>query len=107
MDKTYSYLSGNVNLTCEAVAEPHANFTWIKANKVIQPSDTVRIHSGQHSSVLQVGGPLSPSLFRCNRTDGFLSGVSYVVQKRQNNGQIHSRFLTTLTKKELQHLKIS
>nr|XP_045615517.1 neural cell adhesion molecule 2-like isoform X2 [Procambarus clarkii] len=59
MDQAYSYMMGEVNLTCEAVAEPQANFTWIKENKIITPSDTVQIFNDDHKSTLQltVTGP--------------------------------------------------
>lgn len=54
MDQAYSYVTGEVNLTCEAVAEPHANFTWVKDSEVIVPSDTVQIFNDDHKSVLKV-----------------------------------------------------
>lgn len=42
VNQAYGYLGGEVNLTCEAVAEPAANFTWYRqhrksvAGKIIQ-----------------------------------------------------------------------
>ncbi|ROT67234.1 hypothetical protein C7M84_014673 [Penaeus vannamei] len=50
----YGYVTGDVNLTCEAVAEPHANFTWIKDDQVIEPNETVQIINEDHKSVLRL-----------------------------------------------------
>lgn len=52
--KAYSYVDGIVNLTCEVKAEPEANFTWAKDNKVIQPSDIIQIFNDNNTSILQV-----------------------------------------------------
>ncbi|KAG7176419.1 Neural cell adhesion molecule 1-like 2, partial [Homarus americanus] len=52
--QAYSYVTGEVNLTCEAEAEPHANFTWIKEGEVITPSDSVQIFDDDHKSILQL-----------------------------------------------------
>ncbi|XP_063593163.1 neural cell adhesion molecule 1-like [Penaeus indicus] len=54
MAQAYGYVTGDVNLTCEAVAEPHANFTWIKDNQVIEPNETVQIINEDHKSVLRL-----------------------------------------------------
>ncbi|XP_042875130.1 neural cell adhesion molecule 1-like isoform X2 [Penaeus japonicus] len=54
MAQAYGYVTGDVNLTCEAVAEPHANFTWIKDNQIIEPNDTVQIINEDHKSVLRL-----------------------------------------------------
>nr|XP_027225635.1 neural cell adhesion molecule 1-like isoform X3 [Penaeus vannamei] len=52
--QAYGYVTGDVNLTCEAVAEPHANFTWIKDDQVIEPNETVQIINEDHKSVLRL-----------------------------------------------------
>jgi hypothetical protein len=44
-----------VNLSCSALAEPGADFTWIKDNRTIQTSDDVEIFNAtRHLSILQV-----------------------------------------------------
>ncbi|KAK7071284.1 hypothetical protein SK128_000162, partial [Halocaridina rubra] len=50
----YSYISGQVNLTCEAVAEPKANFSWVKDKRVLIPSETVQIINYPNKSILQL-----------------------------------------------------
>lgn len=55
MKQAYSYMTGKVNLTCGAKAEPEAEFTWMKDGEVIVPSDTAAIFTDAHQSVLQVG----------------------------------------------------
>lgn len=52
--KAYSFMSGKVNLTCSVQAEPEANFTWIKDEEVMQPSEIVQIYSNNNTSILQV-----------------------------------------------------
>lgn len=52
-DITFGYINGIVNLTCEAEAEPYANFTWHRHNKKLS-SKIHLIHSEGHLSVLQV-----------------------------------------------------
>ena len=54
MDRAYGYVQGEVNLTCEAVAEPAATFTWTKDGEIKGPSEGVHIYNEQHKSVLQV-----------------------------------------------------
>lgn len=50
---TFGYIRGVVNLTCEAEAEPAANFTWSRDNKKL--SNKVHlIHTVGHVSKLQV-----------------------------------------------------
>lgn len=44
---------GVVNLTCEAEAEPAADFTWYRHNKKLNPKVHL-IHSEGHESILQV-----------------------------------------------------
>ena len=53
-ETTYGYVQGNVNLTCEAKAEPAAFFTWLKNGEKQHPSENVRIFNEPHKSVLQV-----------------------------------------------------
>lgn len=55
MKQAYSYMTGRVNLTCGAKAEPEAEFTWMKDGEVIVPSDKAAIFTDAHQSVLQVG----------------------------------------------------
>lgn len=51
VDQAYGYLGGEVNLTCEAVAEPAANFTWYRQHR---KSVAGRIIQEPHWSILQV-----------------------------------------------------
>ncbi len=53
-DVQFGYLYGTVNLTCEAEAEPAADFTWYRQNKKLNPKVHL-IHSEGHESILQVG----------------------------------------------------
>ena len=41
-------------MTCSAVAEPGADFIWIKDNKTLEPSDDVQIFTSDHHSSLQL-----------------------------------------------------
>lgn len=50
---TYGYVGGKVNLSCDAVAEPPANFTWSSNNKKFSHKNHT-IYGGQHVSLLQV-----------------------------------------------------
>ncbi|KAK3856467.1 hypothetical protein Pcinc_037217 [Petrolisthes cinctipes] len=54
MKQAYSYMTGKVNLTCGAKAEPEAEFTWMKDGQVIENSDTAAIINDGHQSVLQL-----------------------------------------------------
>uniref|UniRef100_A0A182QG23 Neural cell adhesion molecule 1 n=1 Tax=Anopheles farauti TaxID=69004 RepID=A0A182QG23_9DIPT len=49
----YGYVGGVVNLTCEATAEPPANFTWSANNKKLTPKSHI-IYTGRHVSMLQI-----------------------------------------------------
>lgn len=49
----YGYLYGVVNLTCEAEAEPAADFTWYRHKKLLNPKVHL-IHSEGHESIMQV-----------------------------------------------------
>lgn len=49
----YAYVGGMVNLTCEATAEPPANFSWSANNKKLTLKSHI-IHSGRHVSMLQI-----------------------------------------------------
>uniref|UniRef100_A0A182J736 Neural cell adhesion molecule 1 n=2 Tax=Anopheles atroparvus TaxID=41427 RepID=A0A182J736_ANOAO len=49
----YGYVGGMVNLTCEATAEPPANFSWWANNKKLTSKSHI-IHSGRHVSMLQI-----------------------------------------------------
>ena len=51
----YGYVGGMVNLTCEATAEPPANFSWSANNKKLTPKSHI-IYNGRHVSMLQVRG---------------------------------------------------
>lgn len=50
---TYGYVGGMVNLTCEATAEPPANFTWSANNKKFSHKSH-HIFTANHISMLQV-----------------------------------------------------
>ncbi|RXG56653.1 hypothetical protein Avbf_13794 [Armadillidium vulgare] len=39
INESYSYITGVVNLTCEALAEPQANFTWLKDDNILTVKD--------------------------------------------------------------------
>ncbi|XP_057375021.1 neural cell adhesion molecule 1-B-like [Daphnia carinata] len=52
--EAYGFIGGTVNMTCSAVAEPGADFIWIKDNKTLQPSDDVQIFNSDHHSSLQL-----------------------------------------------------
>lgn len=49
----YGYIKGYVNLTCEAEAEPKAEFFWYRHGKRLLPRSHT-IFTGIHSSILQV-----------------------------------------------------
>ncbi|GLV31343.1 factor of interpulse interval [Carabus blaptoides fortunei] len=49
--QAYGYIGGEVNLTCEAVAEPAANFTWFRQHKKTIPGRIIQI---PHLSTLQL-----------------------------------------------------
>lgn len=51
VNQAYGYVGGIVNLTCEAVAEPAANFTWYRQHKKTMPG---RIIEQPHFSILQL-----------------------------------------------------
>lgn len=53
VDVQYSYLKGNVNISCEAEAEPPATFTWYRDKKRLKPQEH-QISTSNHESVLQV-----------------------------------------------------
>lgn len=56
MVESFGYLSGVVNLTCEASAEPPATYEWTKGNQSIVPRNNVTIIKESGRSVLQVLG---------------------------------------------------
>ncbi|XP_049549195.1 limbic system-associated membrane protein isoform X2 [Anopheles darlingi] len=62
----YGYVHGMVNLTCEAAAEPAANFTWYAGGKKLTPKSHT-IHYGQHVSMLQISIKTSSSFgkYKC------------------------------------------
>lgn len=41
-------------MTCSALAEPGAEFTWIKDNQSLSPDEHVQIFNSDHHSALQV-----------------------------------------------------
>lgn len=41
-------------MTCSALAEPGAEFTWIKDNKTLEPDEDVQIFNSDHHSALQL-----------------------------------------------------
>ena len=55
VEGAYGFIGGKVNLSCSALAEPGADFTWIKDNRTIQTVDDVEIFNAtRHLSILQV-----------------------------------------------------
>ena len=52
--EAYGFIGGTVNMTCSAVAEPGADFIWIKDNRTLQPNDDVEIFNSDHHSSLQL-----------------------------------------------------
>ena len=54
-EEAYGFIGGTVNMTCSALAEPGAEFTWINDNKTLQPGDDgIEIFNSLHHSTLQV-----------------------------------------------------
>jgi len=53
-EEAFGFIGGAVNLSCSAMAEPGAEFTWIKDNKTLQRGDGVEIYSSEHLSTLQI-----------------------------------------------------
>lgn len=51
----FGYIKGYVNLTCEADAEPPAEFIWYRDGKKVFHN----VHNGPHISILQVSIHLS------------------------------------------------
>lgn len=51
----FGYIKGYVNLTCEADAEPPAEFIWYRDGKKVFHN----VHNGPHISILQVSIILS------------------------------------------------
>lgn len=47
----YGFVSGVVNVTCEALGEPPANFTWMRNKK---PLKEAIVFNSEHSTTLQV-----------------------------------------------------
>lgn len=43
-----------MNMTCSALAEPGATFTWIKDNKTLEPNEDIQIYNSDHHSSLQL-----------------------------------------------------
>ncbi|KAL7647441.1 UNVERIFIED_CONTAM: hypothetical protein RMT77_001037 [Armadillidium vulgare] len=54
INESYSYITGVVNLTCEALAEPQANFTWLKDDNIVNSTENVKIFNTDHRSILQL-----------------------------------------------------
>ncbi|XP_055386241.1 neural cell adhesion molecule 1-like [Condylostylus longicornis] len=52
-DIRYAYITGEVNLTCEATAEPPANFTWYRQGKKVDKK-LHKIFNEPHRSVLNI-----------------------------------------------------
>jgi hypothetical protein len=57
IETIFGYLKGYVNLTCEAVAEPPAEFLWYRNGKKLQPR-AYPIYNGPHASYLQVSSKI-------------------------------------------------
>lgn len=53
-EEAYGFIGGTVNMTCSALAEPGAEFTWINDNKTLEPGDDVQIFNSLHHSTLQL-----------------------------------------------------
>jgi hypothetical protein len=54
-DRAYGFVSGAVNLSCEAVAEPEPDFEWIKDNNRIGSHNKhAKLFREPNRSVLQV-----------------------------------------------------
>ncbi|KAG8227330.1 hypothetical protein J437_LFUL006288, partial [Ladona fulva] len=51
--QAWGYVGGKVNLTCEAIAEPEADFHWLKGNFTILSDKDTEIIDLKHQSILQ------------------------------------------------------
>lgn len=54
VEKFVGFVGGTVNLTCSALAEPGAQFTWIKNNNTLHNNEFVKISNSDHHSALEV-----------------------------------------------------
>merc|ERR1712136_549781 len=54
VEKFVGFVGGTVNLTCSALAEPGAQFTWIKNNNTLHNNEFVKISNSDHHSALEM-----------------------------------------------------
>jgi len=54
VEKFVGFVGGTINLTCSALAEPGAKFSWIKDNKTLFDDRDVQIFNSDHHSTLQL-----------------------------------------------------
>jgi hypothetical protein len=53
-DKSYAFISGTANLTCEVTAEPKPKFEWLKSNKTLKSQQDITIYEEEFRTTLQV-----------------------------------------------------
>jgi hypothetical protein len=53
-EKSYAYITGTVNLTCEVTAEPKPKFEWLKANRTLTSQQNITIFEEDFHTTLQV-----------------------------------------------------
>lgn len=78
-DIQYIYTNGTANLTCEAVAEPPANFSWYRHGKKINPRQQT-IHMARDISQLEITltDPSVLGQYRC-RAANLLGAVDHEI----------------------------
>ncbi|XP_055709346.1 neural cell adhesion molecule 2 [Phlebotomus papatasi] len=78
-DIQYIYTNGTANLTCEAAAEPPANFSWYRHGKKINPRQQT-IHMARDISQLEITltDPSALGQYRC-RAANFLGAVDHEI----------------------------
>jgi hypothetical protein len=53
-EKSYAFINGTSNLTCEVSAEPEPKFEWLKANKTLKSQEIITISKDKFRTILQV-----------------------------------------------------
>jgi hypothetical protein len=53
-EKSYAFISGTANLTCEVTAEPKPKFEWLKGNKTLKSLQNTTILEEEFRTILQV-----------------------------------------------------
>lgn len=53
-EKSYAFISGTANLTCEVTAEPKPKFEWLKGSKTLKSQENATIFQEEFRTILQV-----------------------------------------------------